>query len=229
MSPWVPRVGLVVLGVALLAAVVSISIGERSAGTFDIEGQDSTQSLYSGIRQQAERLGRDDAPVEIELFIDLRSVPDARFASEVVDPVVKEYVRDSDRAQIDLRHRSIGRTEITEAAIAATAAGEQGRQWQFSRLVLFNLDEAGPDGADAAFLRQVAELTPQMELAEWEEALDDPASRSIPEADAALATELRLPAQPAMVVTGPGGSEELVDSPTLEEVRAAIERVSVSL
>ena len=38
---------------------------------------------------------------------------------------------------------------------------------------------------------------------------------------------MKLPAGPAIVLTGAGGSEELTDTPLLEEVRAAIERVSV--
>jgi hypothetical protein len=36
----------------------------------------------------------------------------------------------------------------------------------------------------------------------------------------------RIPAEPAVVVTGPGGSVELVETPTLAQVQTAIDEVS---
>lgn len=224
MSPWVPRalLGLAITGVA--AAIVSISVGEGGPQAAEIRGDQEVQSVYGGLPSDEARLGLAEAPVEIELFTDLRSVACADYQEEVVDAIVEEYVR-TDRAQIGLRHFSIGRTQVTEAAIAATAAGTQGRQWQYARLVLSNVRNAGPRGIDREFLDGIAEITPDLEIPEWEEELDEPASREIPEADAQLATELKLPAQPAISVTGPNGSERLIESPSLEDVRAAIARV----
>ena len=52
------------------------------------------------------------------------------------------------------------------------------------------------------------------------------AVRARVEADSALATDLRLPAQPAAVVDGPGGTRELIESPSPEEIIAAVDEVS---
>jgi hypothetical protein len=46
------------------------------------------------------------------------------------------------------------------------------------------------------------------------------------EADARLAAELKLPAEPAVVVSGPGGEETLIDTPTLADIETAIQEVS---
>ena len=234
MSPWIPRVALAVLAVGVGYAIYAIAVGEGGPQAVDIEGRPEVQNLIAGIRQEEERLGSPDAAVEIDLFTDLRAVPAAKFQLEVVDPVIEEYVR-SDRALINLRHFSFGRTGVTEAAIAADAAGAQGHQWQYAELVLRNLGEAGESGIDEEFLSEIAEVTPGLDQDEWEAEFgdelslqrDDPDYESTVDSDGELAFELKLPAQPVLVVTGPGGSETLDDEPTLDEIRLAIERVEV--
>lgn len=234
MSPWVPRVLLAVLAVGVGYAIIAIAVGEGGPQAVEIEGRPEVQRLIAGIRQEEERLGSPDAPVEIDLFTDVRSVPGADFQREVVDPLINEYVR-TDRAQINLRHFSFGRTAVTEAAIAADAAGAQGHQWQFAALVLRNLGLVDEDGVDEEFLNEIAEVTPGLEHDEWEVEFedelelqsDDPDYESAVDTDGKLAFELKLPAQPVMIVSGPGGAETLDEVPTLDEARLAIERVEV--
>jgi protein-disulfide isomerase len=233
-SPWVPRaiIALVVVGVGI--SIVSISVGDGGPRTIAFEERIEVQRLIAGIPQEEARLGDEDAPVEIELFTDVRAIPGATFQEEVVDPIIDEYVRDG-RAQISMRHFSFGRSGVTEAAIAATAAGEQGYQWQFGEVVMRNLENAGPQGVDEMFLKEAAEVTPGLTIDEWDEAFadelesqsDDPDYESAIDRDGELANDLKLPAGPAVVLTGIGGVETLQNDPSLDEVRAAIERVSV--
>jgi len=99
-----------------------------------------------------------------------------------------------------------------------------------------NLDEAGPQGIDEVFLKDIAEITPGLEIDGWEEAFAseleaqaaDTAYESPVETDGKLALDLKLPAGPAVVITGIGGVETLSNTPSLDEVRAAIERVDVA-
>ncbi len=234
MNVWVPRtiIAVVVVGVAI--SIVSISVGDGGPNTVSFEERGEVQGLVAGIKQDGARLGDAEAPVEIEVFTDVRAIPGATFQEDVVDPIIDDYVRDG-RAQISIRHFSFGRSGVTEAAIAATAAGEQGYQWQFAEIVMRNLENAGPKGIDEAFLKAAAEVTPGMTIDEWDAAfaeeldaqMSDPEYESEIDRDGELALELQLPAGPAIVVTGVGGVEELVNAPTLDEVRAAIERVDV--
>jgi protein-disulfide isomerase len=224
-SSWVPRLALGAGAVALIYVIVSISVGESGPQARPPEEIGEVQRLYGGIAQEERRLGPVDAPVEVELFIDLRCVECADYQREVIAPLIEEHVR-TDDALIELRHFSVAGPEVTLAAIGAAAAGEQGRQWQFAELVLRNLDLAGPTGADREFLDKIAEATPELDEDQWAEDLELPATRRIIEADADLALELRLPAEPAVFVAGPGGSEELVQSPALDEIEAAIAAVS---
>jgi len=233
-SPWVPRLVILVAVGGIGISILSISVGEGGPQAVEIEGRTEVQKLIAGIRQEEERLGSPDAPVEIDLFTDVRALPSAQFQREVIDALITEYVREG-RAQINLRHFSFGRSGVTEAAIGANAAGKQGHQWQYAELVWRNLENAGPEGVDATFLNELAEVTPGLEKEEWEEDFeaelaaqsDDPEFTSAVDADGELANDLRLPVGPALVVTGPGGSETLFEAPSLEEVRAALDRVEL--
>lgn len=234
MSAWVPRTIIIVVVLGVAAAIYSIAVGEGGPQAVEIEGRVEVQKLIAGIRQEDARLGSPDAAVEVDLFTDLRDQGAAEFQAEVIDPVIVEYVREG-RAQLNLRHFSFQRSAVTQPALAAYAAGEQGHQWQFAELVLRNLAVVSPAPADEEFLERVAAVTPGLEKDEWDETFaeelraqsDDPGYESPVDADGRLAFELKLSAEPAVIVTGPGGSEELPPTPSLAEVRAAIERVEV--
>ena len=235
MSAWVPRVIIAAVAIGVTISIISISVGEGGPNTVEYEEREEVQGLVAGIAQDGARLGEEEAPVEIELFTDIRSTTGAEFQADVVDPIVEEYVREK-RAQISLRHFSFGRSGVTEAAIAATAAGEQGYQWQFAEIVMRNLENAGPQGIDENFLKGAAEVTPGLEIDLWDEEFaqeleaqsEDPDYESAVDRDGELAFEAELPGEPAMIITGIGGSEKLDGTPSLEEVRAAIERVEVA-
>ena len=235
MSAWVPRVIIAAVVIGVTISIISISVGEGGPNTVEYEERAEVQGLVAGIAQDGARLGEEEAPVEIELFTDIRSTTGAEFQADVVGPIVEEYVREK-RAQISLRHFSFGRSGVTEAAIAATAAGEQGYQWQFAEIVMRNLENAGPQGIDENFLKGAAEVTPGLEIDLWDEEFaqeleaqsEDPDYESAVDRDGELAFEAELPGEPAMIITGIGGSEELDGTPSLEEVRAAIERVEVA-
>jgi hypothetical protein len=233
LSPWVPRVliALVLLGISI--AIVSISVGTGGPQAVNIGGRPEVQGLIAGIRQDGPRLGDPDAPVTIEVFADLRSPASTDFELEVVDPLIEGPVRDG-QLRLYLRHFSFAQSPVSQAAIAADAAARQGYEWQFAELVLRNLE--GRQGAiDETFLKEVAEVTPGLDIDEWESDFadelgaqqDDPATASTPYEDGKLAFELKLPANPAVRLCGPGGVENLVETPTADEVSAAVSRVGV--
>lgn len=213
------------IGAAILAAIVSISIGERGPAP-PVEGSQAVQRLYGGIEQDGDSLGSPDAPVTISIFNDLQCPDCGTYQLEIVPALVEDLVRPGE-ARLELRHFSLGPRQTTEAALAATAAGEQGAQWQYAHLVYLNLDQVETSGVDDAFLERVAAAIPGPEFdeEEWAEDRDSPQVADRVAADAELAAELRLPAMPAAVVDGRGGSVRLEQSPPLDEIEASVEEV----
>ncbi len=221
---WIPIVTLLVIGAAILASIVSISIGQRGPAP-PLEGADATQRLYGGIEQSGNKLGSPDAPVTISIFNDLQCTDCADYHAATVPPLVDDLVREGDAA-LELRHRPVGQTPTTLAAIAATAAGEQGFEWQFAHLVFLNQDEARTSGIDDEFLDRVAaEIpAPTFDVAQWERDRDDPEIEDRVASDDELGAQLRV-ASPAVVVDGPGGMRVLKDSPSVAQIEAAVKQV----
>jgi protein-disulfide isomerase len=227
LSPWVPRALLIVGGAALIAAVVSIAVGEGGPQAQDIGGVNEVQRIFGGIAQEGADLGPEDAELAISVFNDIQCEPCADYEIDVIDPLVEEYAR-TDQARFEFRHFSLAPNDTTLAAIAAEAAGEQARQWQYLDTFVRNQDLAISRDVDEDVLREVAEAVPQLDVEQWQEDFESPRSEELVRQDAMLAAELQLPAEPAVVVSGPGGQRELIESPSAEEIEAAIDAVGQS-
>ena len=221
-----PLIGLGLAAAALLAAIVSISIGEKGPAP-PVDGAQSAQRLYGGIEQDGDSLGSPDAPVTISIFNDVQCPKCGEYQLGIVPELIEQLVRPGE-ARLELRHFSIGPRQTTAGALAATAAGEQGAQWQFAHLLFLNVDQAKVSGVDDEFLERVAAAVPGPEFDghAWQDDLDSPEAEARVISDAELATELRLPAMPAVVVDGPGGTRELDEAPSLAEIERAVAEVS---
>lgn len=205
--------------------MISISVGEGGPTARDVGGVNEVQRLFGGIEQQEAVLGPAEAEITVTVFNDVQCTSCGEYQLEVVDRLVERYAR-AGEARLEFRHFSIAPNDTTRAAIAAEAAGEQGRQWQYLDLFVRNQDLAAERGVSDDLLHEIAEAVPQLELEAWEAAYADPASEDLVRRDAMLADELRLPAEPAVVVSGPGGQRELIEAPELAEIEAAIAAVA---
>ena len=222
-----PRALLIVGGAALIAAVVSIAVGEGGPQAQDIGGVNEVQRIFGGIAQEGADLGPEDAELAISVFNDIQCEPCADYEIDVIDPLVEEYAR-TDLGRFEFRHFSLAPNDTTLAAIAAEAAGEQARQWQYLDTFVRNQDLAISRDVDEDVLREVAEAVPQLDVEQWQEDFESSRSEELVRQDAMLAAELQLPAEPAVVVSGPGGQRELIESPSAAEIEAAIDAVGQS-
>jgi protein-disulfide isomerase len=225
-SPWLPRLLLGGIVAGLLAAIVSLSIGEGGPEKISIRGGSDTQQLIAGIPQDGPYLGPSEAAVTITVFNDLQCSSCDDYELQTVNPLIERYARTRE-ARLEFRHLSLGEAETTEAAYAAAAAGEQDREWQYIDLFFRNQDEAPAGTVSDEFLEDVGSAIPNFDLDAWNAARDSAAVRDRVEADAMLAADLGLRVVgPSVVVSGPGGSEVLQDSPSEEDVQAAVAAVS---
>jgi protein-disulfide isomerase len=221
---WIPITLLSLCAIGLLAAAISLAVGEKRISEIELDETGEVQELVAGIRQLDDRLGEDDAPVQIFLFTDVQCPRCAEFQADVVDPLIASHVRTGD-VKLLFRNFPLGLKPVTLGALAVEAAAMQDRGWQYAEIFIRNLDQVPEQGVSEEYLNEVAAFTPKLDTARWESDVMSAAAREAAEADVEQATELRLPADPILIVEGAGGSEQLEDVPTLEEVEAAIERV----
>ena len=63
-------------------------------------------------------------------------------------------------------------------------------------------------------------------MEQWQRDIEEPEVKDKVEADANYTAQLRLTADPAVIVEGPSTSKTLEGAPSLEEIEAAIAEVS---
>jgi protein-disulfide isomerase len=224
-SAWIPRVllGLAVVGV--IAAIYSISVGSGGPQPQLIGGVNDVQRIFGGIEQEDAFIGPNDAETTITVFNDIQCTPCADWEVNTVDPLVEEYARTGD-ARLEFRHFSLAPNDTTLAAIAAEAAGKQARQWQYLDTFVRNIDVARSKSVDEQFLREVAEAVPELETDQWLDDYRDPATEQLVRDDAMLAAQLKLPAEPAVIVSGPAGERQLIETPSQTAIEQAVDQVS---
>jgi protein-disulfide isomerase len=224
-----PRlVGVAVLAVCaavLLFVIASLSLDEGEDERIQVEGAGATQRLLGGIQQDGPVLGEPDAPVTVQVFNDVQCEPCADFQLDVIEPLIAEEVREAGDVKLEFHHFPMSRTGIGLAAYGAVAAGLQDYEWQFIQLFFRNQDEAGAEGVTQELLDQVANGILNFNVEQWQRDMEEEGVRESLEEDDELAAEHGFPAEPAVIVQGPGGTEELIQSPSLDEIRAAIEQV----
>jgi protein-disulfide isomerase len=227
-----PRlIGLLVLAVCvglLGFAIVSLSVGSGGEkGDVTITGAEEIQSLVGGIPQDGARLGSADAPVTVQVFNDLSCDPCSDWNKDVIVPLIQGPVRSGD-IQLVYHNFPMTQSGFFLGAYGAVAAAKQDYEWQFVQLFFFNQDEAKKRGADQDFLDAIARGVGvvNFNVEQWQRDMKDSDIQDTLDADEKLTAERRLPAEPAVVVGGPNGTEQLVQSPSLADVQAAIAKVS---
>ena len=215
-----PRLLLGVGAIALIGAIVSISIGTGGPKVIKLKGGDQVQELVGGIQQDGADLGPPDAAVTISVFNDLQCSTCDDYEVHTVDPLIEEYAR-TGKAKFEFRNYSLGQAETTKAAYAAVAAGQQDREWQFVETFFRNQDAAPAGNVSEEFLDDIVNSITDLDLATWQQDMASPEVKARVDADAQLAADYGLRVNgPSIVVEGPGGTKVLQDSPSQEEVQA---------
>jgi protein-disulfide isomerase len=224
-----PRlVGLLVLALVLGLlgfAIVSISVGTGTEGQITITGAEETQSLLGGIQQDGARIGPGDAPVTIQVFNDLQCDPCSNWNRDVIVPLIRGPVR-AGQIQMIYHHFPMTESGFGLASFGAVAAAKQDDEWQFIELFFLNQEKAKTGGANQDFLDNVARAILNFNVEQWQQDENDSDVKQTLEDDDKLSADRQLPAQPAVVVGGPNGTRQLIESPSLAQVEAAIAQVS---
>jgi len=221
----VPRLLLGAGAVGLIGAIVSIAVGTGGPTVIKLKGGDQVQELVGGIQQDGTDLGPPDVPVTISVFNDLQCSTCDDYEIHTVDPLIEEYAR-TETARLEFRNYSLGQAETTKAAFAATAAGLQDREWQFVETFFRNQDAAPGGNVSEEFLNDIGNSITDLDPDTWRQDMSSPEVKARVDADAQLGADYGLRVNgPSIVVESPGGTKVLQDSPSQEEVVAAVQAV----
>ena len=223
---------IVVLGLGLFAlgyAIVEVSTQEPGDPVVHVAGIEEAQRTFSGMPQEGDRLGSDNAPVTIQVFNDLQCDGCRDDFLSTIPALAERYARPGD-VKLLYRHYSNSINPEQLGFYGAEAAADQGYGWQYVYLFFRNQDEAERFGVDQELLASIAGAVEELDLEEWDADLEQNGQSGGPiekrlESYEELGRNLEIRTGQGMVITGPKGTVTLQEGPSLAEVEAAIAEV----
>jgi protein-disulfide isomerase len=179
---------------------------------------------FTEVPQDGTRLGREDAPVTVRLYEDFQCPACGQFARETLPEVVERHVEPGDAKLVSETLAFLGPDSVSTGR-AAIAAGEQDRYWQYAALLFENQGAENSGYATEEFLRNLAEETEGLDVAEWDEARDAGFVEQELQAVQQRAGEAGINSTPTLVVSGPDGERTLRGAVPIEDVDRAVEEV----
>ncbi|TFD75611.1 DsbA family protein [Cryobacterium fucosi] len=146
-------------------------------------------------------LGEVTAPVVLVEYADFRCPFCGVYARETLPPLVAEYVK-SGRLRMEWRDFPVFGQESTDAAVAARAAGEQGRFWEFNAVMYAHAPERAHLEVTREILLQFARDAGVPDLTRFESELSSPALLERVTADTEEAYSIGATGTPLFLVNG---------------------------
>jgi protein-disulfide isomerase len=169
--PLIPVMG--IAGILIATAFVSFGTGSE---TVDAQVDQEVDTLLADLPQRGSRLGSADAPIRVIVYGDVECPTFKLWVEKYLPSWIDEWIRPG---TVNLEYRSLQTDTIDEEIffaqeMAALAAGQQNRMWNF---LLISAREQGKhftNYADDAFLTGIAEQVPELDLTGWGEDREKP-------------------------------------------------------
>jgi protein-disulfide isomerase len=210
--------GVVLLAVALVAIAIAISSsgGKKTITPTSPAAQKTAATvngLLAGIPQSGVTLGNPKAPVTVTEFGDLECPICAEFATGAEQQIITNDVK---TGKVKLVYRSLETASqgspiqnvFPTQQIAASAAGKQGKAWNYI-LLFYNEQGAEDTGyATESYLDALAQQIPGLNYATWKADRNDSSLAAQVTADAQAASAKHFTSTPSVVVSGPKGEQD---------------------
>jgi protein-disulfide isomerase len=193
MKRYLPFVIVVVVGLATLGSGTMLYRAKRP----HIKNIPESQSVpANGDKQSAHVRGNPDAPVTLEEFADFQCPPCSQFA-----PFAEELLREYDsRLRVVFRNFPLpGHEHAREAALAAEAAGLQGKFWEMHD-TLYREQEAWSKAPNARELFESYAGTLGLNVDQFKNDMDSDKARERVDSDRALADFLGVKVTPTLFI-----------------------------
>jgi protein-disulfide isomerase len=229
--------GVVVSAIVVVAVFIAISTsGGSSAATGLQTGQKATKlstqvdQLLNGIPQSGARLGSTSAPVTLTYYGDLECPICQAFTLQGGFPQLVANDVKSGKVQVIYKaFQTATRVASTFSTqqVAALAAGQQQRFWNFAELFYREQGQEGTGYVTESYLSGLARQVTGLNLNTWQSARSTPALASQVQTEEQQGQTLGVTGTPTLVFQGPKGQAQPNSSvPTYSELEAAIKKVA---
>ncbi|NYF98339.1 DsbA family protein [Janibacter cremeus] len=227
MSDKTRRVLAIILALAMVgslaAGVILSSLGGGTGGSAPDAEESKSSSAYDNPREAEDDIGlarREaddptamgdvDAPLVLIEYADYRCPYCGVFNRDTLPTIVEEYV-ETGRIRIEWRDLPLFGEQSSDAAVAARAAGKQGRFWEYHDAVYADAPEEEHLEVTRDKLLGWAQEVDVPDMDQFEEDLDDPRLLELVRADAHEGEQVGATGTPTFVI----GHEALVGAQSI--------------
>ena len=224
----------VVTGVIAILIATGQGSGQRQVAPQSAEARAvaaNVTTLLAGIPQRGAVLGSPTAPVTLQYFGDLECPVCRGFTTEALPPLIKRWVR-TGTLKIEYRSLETATREpevFADQQLAALAAGQQNRMWNFLETFYAEQGEEGSGYVTEAFIAGIARQVPGLAIAPWSAARADVALARTLASDAQAGANDRLAGTPAFLIGRTGGSARILEPSSFTEAQPFDQAVEASL
>jgi protein-disulfide isomerase len=159
--------GLIALAVIAAVIVIAVTGGNKSSPSTNVTtlpDAAATTRIFDGIPQHGNVLGSPSAPATLVEYIDLQCPVCRAFETEVMPTIIPKYVRTGKVKVVAKPLAFINPTQNSQRGrLAALAAGEQGRFFDFAQLMYANQGTEGTDWLTDDMVRSAYASIPQFD------------------------------------------------------------------
>jgi protein-disulfide isomerase len=210
--------GILVTAVVVVVAVVLIAgnhgSDDKTTAASDnsapVANSGAIQEQLGGVPQKGNTLGKSNAPITIVEYGDLQCPVCANFSNTIMPGVVQDYIRPG-KARIQFRNFAFIGDDSNKLALAALAAGEQNKQFDFNELVYANQGEENSGYATDEYIKKIFASIPGLDV---EKAMKDMDSQAVADKlgqDMQLAQAEGISATPTIFVGRSGQTPTVVN------------------
>ena len=214
---WLERLG-IVAGLIVLIVIASgcsskLGAPKQSRAQTQANGAErgtdaEVAALLAGIPQRGNTLGDPNAPVRVQFFGDLQCPYCRRFTLEVLPSLIQSYVRPG---KLKIEYRSLETaTRDPETfkiqQVAALAAGEQNKMWEFIELFYHEQGHENRGYVTERYLEELAQQLRGLDLIAWTAARNDAALATTITSDAQVANKARVTSTPSFLLSKSGAA-----------------------
>lgn len=224
--------GVVVLVVAVVAVLIAVSSSGGGAtglqkGKTSAKTVAAVEGLLRGIPQSGATLGQSTAPVTMTYYGDLECPICRDFTlSGGLTPLIRNEVA---KGKVKVVYKAFETatkdpTVFKTQQVAALAAGQQQRFWNFAELFYHEQGAEGTGYVTENYLRGLAQQIPGFNLSKWQ---TDRATASLATqlaSDEQTGTKIGVSGTPTLLMTGPKGTT-VPSSTSYSDLQAAYKKV----
>jgi protein-disulfide isomerase len=164
-------------------------------------------SLLAGIPQSGNTLGNPKAPVTLQYFGDLECPFCRQFTLTALPSIIRRWVRGGS-LKIEYRSEQTATTQATVfkfQQLAALAAGQQNKMWDFIELFYHEQGEEDSGYVTEKYLQGLAQQVPGLNLVAWTAARNDPTLASTLTGDRRAVKLVGFTGTPSFLIGRTGG------------------------